>query len=88
MAPFEALYGRSYRFPICWVEVGERKLIGPKLVDETSKVVHVTTRIFQSSPDNPSNHQNANIQFYAHLSNDHHSKHSHGPSEHMTKLKL
>ena len=32
MAPFEALYGRKCRTPICWDEVGERRLIGPKLV--------------------------------------------------------
>ena len=32
MSPFEALYGRRCRTPICWDEVGERKLLGPKLV--------------------------------------------------------
>ena len=25
MAPYEALYGRPYRFPVCWTEVGERR---------------------------------------------------------------
>ncbi|XP_020531632.1 receptor-like protein kinase [Amborella trichopoda] len=29
MAPFEALYGRKCRSPICWDEVGERRLLGP-----------------------------------------------------------
>ena len=32
MAPFESLYGRRCRSPICWDEVGERKLIGPEIV--------------------------------------------------------
>ena len=32
MAPFEALYGRKCRTPVCWDEVGERRLIGPELV--------------------------------------------------------
>ena len=32
MAPFEALYGRKCRTPLCWDEVGERRLIGPELV--------------------------------------------------------
>nr|CAN71472.1 hypothetical protein VITISV_040055 [Vitis vinifera] len=32
MTPFEALYGRKCRSPICWNDVGERKLLGPKLV--------------------------------------------------------
>ena len=26
MAPYEALYGRKCRTPVCWDEVGERKL--------------------------------------------------------------
>ncbi|XP_034679915.1 probable polygalacturonase At3g15720 [Vitis riparia] len=32
MAPFEGLYGRKFRSPICWDDVGERKLLGPELV--------------------------------------------------------
>ncbi|RVW32567.1 Transposon Ty3-I Gag-Pol polyprotein [Vitis vinifera] len=32
MSPFEALYGRKCRSPICWNDVGERKLLGPELV--------------------------------------------------------
>ena len=32
MTPFEGLYGRSCRSPIYWDDVGERKLLGPKLV--------------------------------------------------------
>ena len=35
MAPFEALYGWKFRTPVCWDEVGERRLIGPKLVQIT-----------------------------------------------------
>ncbi|GJT79523.1 putative reverse transcriptase domain-containing protein [Tanacetum coccineum] len=36
-APFEALYGRKCRYPIMWAEVGEGQLLGPKLVQETTK---------------------------------------------------
>ena len=32
MAQFEALYGRKCRTPVCWDEVGERRLVGPELV--------------------------------------------------------
>ncbi|KAL6321014.1 hypothetical protein AAG906_011987 [Vitis piasezkii] len=32
MAPFEALYGRRCRSPVCWDAVGEKKLLGPELV--------------------------------------------------------
>ncbi|GKD96745.1 putative reverse transcriptase domain-containing protein [Tanacetum coccineum] len=35
-APFEALYGRKCRNPIDWAEVGESKLIGPEIVQETT----------------------------------------------------
>ena len=39
MAPFEALYGRKYRTSVCWDEVGERRLVGPELVQVTSEKV-------------------------------------------------
>ncbi|RVW73465.1 Transposon Ty3-G Gag-Pol polyprotein [Vitis vinifera] len=35
MAPFEALYGRRCRSPVCWDDVGEKKLLGPELVQLT-----------------------------------------------------
>nr|GEV70358.1 putative reverse transcriptase domain-containing protein [Tanacetum cinerariifolium] len=38
-APFEALYGRKCHFPIMWAEVGEGQLIGPELVQETTKKI-------------------------------------------------
>ncbi|XP_073112178.1 uncharacterized protein [Elaeis guineensis] len=41
MAPFEALYGRKCRSPICWDEVGERKLLGPEIVQQTVEKVHM-----------------------------------------------
>ena len=39
MAPFEALYGRKCRTPVCWDKVCERILVGPELVQITSKKV-------------------------------------------------
>ena len=41
MAPFEALYGRRCRSPICWNEVGERKLLGPELVQLTTEKIQL-----------------------------------------------
>ena len=32
MAPFEGLYGRRCRTPIYWDDVGERRLLGPNIV--------------------------------------------------------
>ncbi|CAN6715201.1 unnamed protein product [Malus baccata var. baccata] len=37
MPPFEALYGKACRTPLCWSEVGERILEGPEIVDETTQ---------------------------------------------------
>ena len=39
MAPYEALYGRPYRSPICWTEVGESSITGPNLIGDTSEKV-------------------------------------------------
>ncbi|XP_070004699.1 uncharacterized protein [Nicotiana sylvestris] len=39
MASFEALYGRRYRSPIGWFEVGEAELIGPDLVYQAMEKV-------------------------------------------------
>ncbi|KAI3784374.1 hypothetical protein L1987_43473 [Smallanthus sonchifolius] len=36
LAPFEALYGRKCRSPICWTEIGESQITGPELIQETS----------------------------------------------------
>ncbi|KAI3682661.1 hypothetical protein L1987_82787 [Smallanthus sonchifolius] len=45
-APFEALYGRKCRSPICWTEVGDSQLTGPELVFETSeKIVQIRNRM-------------------------------------------
>ncbi|CAN6711371.1 unnamed protein product [Malus baccata var. baccata] len=41
MPPFEALYGRACRTPLCWSEVGERVLEGPEIVDETTQNIQV-----------------------------------------------
>jgi len=48
MAPFEALYGRRCRTPLCWYELGEIALLGPDVVQETTekvKMIHVTPRV-------------------------------------------
>ena len=39
MTPYEALYGRRCRSPLCWTEVGEKQIEGPELVRETSEKV-------------------------------------------------
>ncbi|KAD5318029.1 hypothetical protein E3N88_17975 [Mikania micrantha] len=41
-APFEALYGRKCRSPICWTEVGDNRITGPEPIQETTdKIVQI-----------------------------------------------
>ena len=35
MAPYEALYGKRCRTPVCWDEASERSLVGPEIVQYT-----------------------------------------------------
>ncbi|GKB09657.1 putative reverse transcriptase domain-containing protein [Tanacetum coccineum] len=45
-APFEALYGRKCRSPICWAKVGDSQLTGPKIIHETTeRIVQIKSRI-------------------------------------------
>ncbi|GJV46250.1 putative reverse transcriptase domain-containing protein [Tanacetum coccineum] len=45
-APFEALYSRKCRSPVCWAKVGEVQLTGPEIVQEaTEKIIQIKQRI-------------------------------------------
>ncbi|GKD71141.1 hypothetical protein Tco_1325231 [Tanacetum coccineum] len=45
-APFEALYGRKCRSPVCWAEVGDVQLTGPEIIHETTeKIVQIRQRL-------------------------------------------
>ena len=39
MAPYEALYGRPCRSPLCWTDVGESSITGLDLITDTSEKV-------------------------------------------------
>ena len=39
MTPYEALYERSCRSPICWTEVRESSITGPDMIRDTSEKV-------------------------------------------------
>ncbi|GJU35826.1 reverse transcriptase domain-containing protein [Tanacetum coccineum] len=44
--PFEALYGRKCRSPICWAKVGDSQLTGPEIIQETTeKIVQIRQRL-------------------------------------------
>nr|GEY97182.1 putative reverse transcriptase domain-containing protein [Tanacetum cinerariifolium] len=45
-APFEALYGRKCRSPVCWTKVGEAQILGPELIQETNeKIIQIKQKM-------------------------------------------
>ena len=51
MAPYEALYGRKCRTPLCWTELSEKKVIGPDLIQETEEKVKMIRERLKVSND-------------------------------------
>ncbi|KAJ8753686.1 hypothetical protein K2173_026362 [Erythroxylum novogranatense] len=41
MAPYEALYGRRCRTPVCWDAEGDKRLLGPELIQMTVDKVNL-----------------------------------------------
>ncbi|KAL4361560.1 hypothetical protein GQ457_04G021410 [Hibiscus cannabinus] len=41
MAPFKVLYGRKCKTLICWSELGENKVLGPQMIQDTEKQVKI-----------------------------------------------
>ena len=52
MAPYEALYGRKCRSPICWDELGEQKILDSTIVswiEETNEKVKLVRQRIQTA---------------------------------------
>ena len=49
VATYEAFYGRKCRSPICWDDVGERRLLGPKIVQQTVDKIQVIKEQLQTA---------------------------------------
>nr|GEX26295.1 hypothetical protein [Tanacetum cinerariifolium] len=57
-APFEALYGRKCRSPVCWAEVEDAQLSGPEIIQETTeKIVQIKQRL-QAARDRQKSYAN------------------------------
>ena len=66
MAPYEALYGRPCRSPICWTKVGESSIIGSDLIRDTSeKVCLIQNRLLmaQSQQKSYANRRRRPLEF-------------------------
>nr|GEY34669.1 putative reverse transcriptase domain-containing protein [Tanacetum cinerariifolium] len=56
--PFEALYGRKCRSPICWAEVRHAQLTDPEIIQETTeKIVQIKQRL-QATRDRQKSYAN------------------------------
>ncbi|RVW68608.1 Retrovirus-related Pol polyprotein from transposon 17.6 [Vitis vinifera] len=51
MTPYEALYGRTYRLPLCWIELGESRLVGPEIVQETIEKIQLIKEKLKTTQD-------------------------------------
>ena len=51
MAPFEALYGKPCLSPVCWVEAGERSILGPEYIQETKEKIELIRRRMTAAQD-------------------------------------
>ncbi|GAU32901.1 hypothetical protein TSUD_393220 [Trifolium subterraneum] len=49
MAPFEALYERRCRTPLCWYESGETVVLGPDIVQETTEKIRMIREKMKAS---------------------------------------
>nr|GEX48922.1 putative reverse transcriptase domain-containing protein [Tanacetum cinerariifolium] len=62
VAPFEALYGRKCRSPICWAEVGDSQLTGPEIIHETTEKIIQIKRCIQAACDHQKSYADDEIQ--------------------------
>uniref|UniRef100_A0A1J3GIM6 RNA-directed DNA polymerase n=1 Tax=Noccaea caerulescens TaxID=107243 RepID=A0A1J3GIM6_NOCCA len=51
MSPYEALYGRPCRTPLCWTEVGERRDLEPEMIEETVEQVELLKEKLKEAHD-------------------------------------
>ena len=66
MASYEALYGRKCRTPVCWDEVGEKKLVGLEIVQvncDKIKVIRDRLKISQDRQKSYANNRHRDLEF-------------------------
>ncbi|RVW98761.1 Transposon Tf2-2 polyprotein [Vitis vinifera] len=51
MASYEALYGRPCRSPLCWIEMGKSRLLGPEIVQETIEKIQLIKEKLKTAHD-------------------------------------
>ena len=59
MAPYEALYERKCRTPLCRTKLSEKKIIGPDLIQETEENVKMIREILKVAIDRQKSYTNS-----------------------------
>ena len=58
MTPYEALYRRRCRTPMCWTELNEHKIIGLDLVKDTKEKVQIIQQRLKAASDRQRSYAN------------------------------
>ena len=58
IAPYEALYGRRCRTPMCWTELNKHKIIGLDLVKNTEEKVQIIQQRLKAASDRQKSYAN------------------------------
>jgi len=68
MAPYEALYGRRCRTPLCWQQDGEAVVLGPEFLQQTTekvRVIQYRMRVTQSRQKSYADKRRRPLEFEA-----------------------
>ncbi|GJS08272.1 putative reverse transcriptase domain-containing protein [Tanacetum coccineum] len=60
-APFETLYGRKCRSPICWAKVRDVQLTGPEVIHETTEKIFQIQQRLQAARDRQRSYDNIRV---------------------------
>uniref|UniRef100_A0A2N9GSB9 Integrase catalytic domain-containing protein n=2 Tax=Fagus sylvatica TaxID=28930 RepID=A0A2N9GSB9_FAGSY len=71
MAPYEALYGRKCRSPICWDDIGERKILGPEIVQHTVDKIQLIRERLRSAQSRQKSYADTRRRKLEYLVGDH-----------------
>ncbi|GJZ55268.1 hypothetical protein Tco_0610461 [Tanacetum coccineum] len=61
-APFEALYGRKCRSPVCWAEVRDVQLTRPEIIHETTEKIVQIQQLLQAARDRQRSYDNVRLK--------------------------
>ena len=62
MAPYEALYGRKYRSPLCWDEIGERELTRLEIIQDAAEKVALIKRKLKTAASRQESYADPNYR--------------------------